>query len=104
MSDDFEEARLYVASGNGTLSQATKTSFRVRGEILSNATSRGSAKNTQVFMKRRHSKIAIGVMDVIFHNHDIRNMRCQNGNAKKSLKRVGYLNVRQRRKNRLLWI
>jgi len=52
---------------------------------LSGATSKESAENALVFVELVIQKIAEGVMEMIFQNQDIRNMRCQNGNAKNLL-------------------
>ena len=61
------------------LSQATMTKDPL---FLSGATSKESAENTLVFVGWSFKKIAVGVMEVIRQNRNIRNMRCQNGNAK----------------------
>jgi hypothetical protein len=65
------------------LSQATKTDDP---SFLSSATSKESAKSPKVSIEVSHSKIAGGVMEVIHQNQDIRNMRCQRGNAKNCLR------------------
>ena len=45
---EFIQARLYVASGNGALSQATSTKFQGIGIFLSDATPMESAGNNRV--------------------------------------------------------
>lgn len=68
-SDDFKEARLYIAM-QWRFSQANTTDFYQERH------QEESAKNHKARIGEIISKIVEGVMDVIFHNQDIRNMCC----------------------------
>lgn len=73
------QARLYVASGNGALSHATST----MGERFYQMRPQEEALRVFERLRKKPFKIVGGVMKVIRQNYDIRNMRCQNGNARK---------------------